>query len=313
MTLRAPRPAPMLRLALLLALLGTGLAAEAQERTVALTFDDLPVAGAMTGGEARAVTDAILVALAAADATASGFVNTRGLDDAGRDLLDRWVGAGHRLENHSHSHPHFNGAETAPYLADVALGHDRLQAFLGDRQRVGWYRAPFNETGETEEKRDALLALLADQGVRLAPFTAETADWMFNAVYVRALEAADYDGAARVVLAYAEHLDAVMADAERLSTDTFGREIPQILLLHANRLTADTMRYVVRGLLRRGYAVVPLDEAVADPAYDTPNAYEGRWGISWLHRWRVGLGLPNALRDAPEPPAWITEALEEAE
>lgn len=308
----------MIRTALSLVLLLVAGALSAQtetsDRSVAVTFDDLPFAGTDLG-VAEVATDALLVALATRDVPASGFVNTAALDRAGGEtraaLLEAWLDAGHRLENHSRSHPHYNGAEQAVYLADVAEGHDRLAAFLEPwRQAVRWYRAPFNEVGETAEKRRALLDLLASQRVALAPFTVEHSDWMFDAVYRRALDASDHALAARVRTAYVAQLDRALAFAEATSRETFGREIPQVLLLHANRLNADAMPAMLDRMAARGYRFVTLDEASADPAYDTPNAYEGKWGISWLHRWRVGLGLPNALRDEPGPPAWLVEAYE---
>jgi hypothetical protein len=44
-----------------------------------------------------------------------------------------------------------------------------------------------------------------------------------------------------------------------------------------------------------------------DSAYHTPDRYVGRFGPSWLHRWRVGLGLPSRLRDEPDPPQWVLD------
>lgn len=286
-------------------------------RTVALTFDDLPFAGTDRLEVAQVATDALLVALAAAQAPAAGFVVTGYLDGSADEaaartaLVEAWLRAGHRLENHSHSHLHHNTTETAAYLADVAEGHRRLQHLAGTRQdSVRWYRAPYNEVGDTAAKRAALLGWLEDHDARLAPFTVEHADWLFDAVYTRALEAGDHGLAARVRTAYIAQLDTAFAFAEELARDTFGREIPQVLLLHANRINADALPAMLDRLQARGYAFVPMDEAVADPAYATPNRYEGKWGISWLHRWRIGLGLPNRLRDEPEPPTWVVEAFE---
>ena len=286
-------------------------------RTVALTFDDLPFAGTDLLEVAQVATDALLVALAAVQAPAMGFVVTGSLDGTESEaaartaLVEAWLRAGHRLENHSHTHPHYNTTETADYIADVAEGHRRLQHLVGTRKdQVRWYRAPYNEVGDTAAKRAALLDWLDDHDARLAPFTVEHADWLFDAVYTRALEAGDHDLAARVRTAYIEQLDVAFSFAEELARDTFGREIPQVLLLHANRLNADALPAMLDRLRARGYTFVPVDEAVADPAYTTTNRYEGKWGVSWLHRWRVGLGLPNRLRNEPEPPAWVIDAFE---
>ena len=62
-----------------------------------------------------------------------------------------------------------------------------------------------------------------------------------------------------------------------------------------------------RYLRARGYRFVTLEEALADPAYDTPDEYVGPTGISWLHRWRRTLQLEDRLRDEPDPPKWLLQ------
>jgi hypothetical protein len=57
----------------------------------------------------------------------------------------------------------------------------------------------------------------------------------------------------------------------------------------------------------RGYRFVTLDEALKGDAYRTPDGYVGRFGPSWLHRWRIALGKPDRLRDEGDPPAWVVE------
>ena len=110
--------------------------------------------------------------------------------------------------------------------------------------------------------------------------------------------------------AYLAQLDSAFAFAERLSDETFGREVPQVFLLHANRINADYLGAMLERLAGRGYTFVTLAEAVRDPAFSTADEYTRKWGVSWLHRWRVGLGLPSALRDEPEPPGWVFEVHE---
>jgi hypothetical protein len=133
---------------------------------------------------------------------------------------------------------------------------------------------------------------------------------MFNAVYEDALARGDSALIRRAAQAYLAQLDTTFAFAERLSIETFGREIPQVFLIHANRINADHLDSMLVRLSRRGYVFVSMEKAVSDPAYSTPDKYLARWGISWIHRWRVGLGLPNVLRDEPEPPSWLVEAYE---
>ena len=108
--------------------------------------------------------------------------------------------------------------------------------------------------------------------------------------------------------AYLDQLDLAFDFAEMLSRDTFGREIPQIFLIHSNQINALELANTLDRLVERGYRFISLAEALKDPAYETVNAYEGTAGISWLHHFRVGLGKENRLRDEPDPPRWMIDA-----
>jgi peptidoglycan/xylan/chitin deacetylase (PgdA/CDA1 family) len=285
------------------------------QRVVSITLDDLPYTGASLEGATHA-TEALLAALDAHGAPADVFVTGSRIEVAGeaearRDLVRRWRDAGHPLHNHSYSHPHYSELEIPDYLRDVERGDSVVTALRAEARLPGqayFYRPPYNDLGKTAETRRALAAALEAHGARLAPFTVEHVDWMFDAVYGAALTRGDSAMARRVGQAYLAQLDTAFAFAEKLSTETFGREIPQILLIHANRINGDYLAEMLEHLRARGYAFISLDEAVADPAYATADEYTAQWGVSWLHRWRVGLGLPNALRDEPEPPPWVVEA-----
>jgi hypothetical protein len=166
-----------------------------------------------------------------------------------------------------------------------------------------YFRAPYNQTGPTPEIRDAFEAFLEARQYRLAPFTVEDADYAFDALHRAA--GGDTARQARIGAAYRAYFDTVMAFAERLSRETFGREIPQVLLLHADDLNALHLAWILDRLASRGYRFATLEEVLRDPAYATPDGYAGPWGISWLHRWRKGLGLPDRLRVSPDPPDWV--------
>lgn len=279
---------------------------------MAITLDDLPYAGDSLE-EAERATVALLAALAEHGVPAAAFVEGRRVEIDGevgarRELLRRWREAGHTLENHSYEHLHYNRTPTEDYLADVQRGHAVVEAL--SEGRVRFFRPPYNQVGPTPEAKQALLDLLAKEALRLAPFTVEHADWMFSAVYEHELARGDYAAALQVGQAYLAQLDSAFTFAERVAGETFGRDIPHVLLIHANRINADYLDAMLAQLAARGYRFVSLETAVADSAFSTPDDYVGPWGISWLHRWRVGLGLPNLLKLEPEPPKSIAEAFE---
>ena len=100
---------------------------------------------------------------------------------------------------------------------------------------------------------------------------------------------------------------------EALSRDTFGREVPQVLLVHGNRTNADALGEVLDRLAGRGYRFVTLDEALADEAWRTPDEFVGSRGPSWLYRFRVAKGLPLGLEGEPDPPKWVLDLYREAQ
>ena len=99
--------------------------------TVALTFDD---------GPDPAVTPAVLDQLAEYDATASFFcIGQRARRHPG--LIRRVVAAGHRVENHSLTHPHhFAFLAGGALLREVAGAQDVLAELAGSAPV--WFRPP---------------------------------------------------------------------------------------------------------------------------------------------------------------------------
>jgi hypothetical protein len=130
-------------------------------------------------------------------------------------------------------------------------------------------------------------------------------------VYDRAMSSKDEASGDRVMAEYLTATEERIGFCESLAVDTFGRDIPQVLLIHVNRLNADAMPELLRRLKARGYSWVSLADATKDAAYSTRDDYIGSIGPSWLHRWRIALGKPDRLRDEPDPPEWIMRALNE--
>jgi hypothetical protein len=128
---------------------------------------------------------------------------------------------------------------------------------------------------------------------------------MFAYVYANGLER-DPALARRAREEYVPYMESVIAFFEKRSVEVVGREFPQVLLMHANRLNAETMPDLLAMLRRRGYRFVSLDEALQDAAYSLPEHYVGRNGFSWIHRWSQTKGMAN--RGEPDEPAWLREA-----
>jgi peptidoglycan/xylan/chitin deacetylase (PgdA/CDA1 family) len=283
-------------------------------RHIAITFDDLPgVSQRSTVASLDEINARLLATLRIERVPVVGFVNERSVDvkgerDARTAILKRWLDARMELGNHTYSHPDLNSMSADEYQVDILQGELVTRKLLTERgQRLRWFRHPFTHTGPTAEIKAQIDGFLGAHGYTVAPFTIEAADYAFAAVYERATLHTD-ETSDKVMAAYLTMTDERMAFYESLATDTFGREIPQVLLVHVNRLNADAMPELLRRLKARGYSWISLSDTLKDEAYNTRDGYVGPSGPSWLHRWRVTLGKPDRFRDEPDPPEWVMRA-----
>ena len=304
---------------LLIGLLLTATPAAAQQRTVAVTFDDLPYqtspAALCDPEQARAMTRAFVDMLRPLGTRGIAFVNEGRVCEAQRaallpELLTAWLDAGIDLGNHSLSHINIHRTTAEAYLADVDAGAEVTRPLLETRGRsLVWFRHPYLFTGETPEKKAAIAEGLAARGYRVAPVTIDNEDWRFAQAYRRAETAGDTDLMTRIGEAYVAHMAEVVAHDEIYSAElTGGREPAQVLLLHASSLNRDWYPRIHALYLARGYRFVTLEEAMADPLYARPETYVRANGISWLHRWMVTEG--RSPRAEPPVPAWVVEIAE---
>jgi peptidoglycan/xylan/chitin deacetylase (PgdA/CDA1 family) len=287
------------------------------ERTVAVTFDDLPAtsAGAVSAETAilEDLTRRLLTAIRQHNVPAIGFVNEGQLFAAGEraedverriGLLKMWLDAGLELGNHTYSHRDLNQIPLDRFQADVLRGETVTRALLNERgQTPRFFRHPFLHVGADLEKRRAFEAFLAGHGYTVAPVTIDNDEFLYAAAYAGSLRRGDRGAAARIAEDYLRYMDEVFSFFEDVSRRTIGREIAQVLLLHANSLNADRFGAVADAMVRRGYRFVTLAQALEDPAYRRPDDFVGAPSNSWFSHWEVTAGRKPI--PTPAPPAWI--------
>jgi peptidoglycan/xylan/chitin deacetylase (PgdA/CDA1 family) len=288
------------------------LAAAAQlpaERAVAVTFDDLPFASVLTEDNAALehMTGRLLQSIQASHVPTVGFVNEAklyregNLDPERVEWLRRWLAAGFELGNHTYSHPSLNRVPLDAFEADLLRGETVTRPLIqGAGQTLRWFRHPFLHLGKTPEVRAAFQDFLTGHGYRVAPVTVNNSEWVFAVAYARAQAQGDQESARRIGAAYVPYMEAVFTRTEQLALDLFGRNIPHVLVLHANSLNADYFSALAAMLKQRGYRFITLDEALKDRAYQSPMAYSGIEGESWLEAWSRAAGL-RPSQQAPAP------------
>jgi peptidoglycan/xylan/chitin deacetylase (PgdA/CDA1 family) len=302
-----PPTLPTLGLTLL-----TGAASPRADRVVAITIDDLPVVAVSSASDWAGVTERLLGTLQQHHVPAVGFVNERKLyvngtlDSSRVALLAQWLATGQELGNHTFAHRSAHTTPLAEYLEDIARGEQVTRVLA---RRAGrpyrYFRHPQLHTGRSLAYRRGVERFLAAHGYTVAPVTVDNQEWVYARAYVVAVERGDSVLVDSVVAYYLRHLDSAFAFSERLSRQLFDREIPLVLLLHANQINADRLDTILNRLEGRGYRFAPLERVLADSAYRSKDTYVGVMGLSWLIRWAVSRGMQVPAEPREEP--WVAE------
>ncbi len=286
-------------------------------RSMVVTIDDLPAQRlqGMPPHQGRGLTDSLLGALQLHQVPALGFVNEEklyvdgALDPQRLALLERWLESGMELGNHSYSHPDLHRIPLDDFEADVLRGEEVSRPLAEARQMpFRYFRHPFLHTGLDLETKRALERFLDRHDYTVAPVTIDNSEWIFAVAFERSMERGDRELQRRVGNEYLSYMSEMVRYYEDQSRGLFDREIPQILLVHANDLNARYLEPLLADLEERGYRFVDLETALQDPAFDSPDTYVGPGGITWLHRWALTRGLGGSFFSGePTTPQWIQE------
>jgi len=291
----------------------------AQGRRVAITVDDLPYAGGAAtlqsvSRDASAAVTAnrkLLRAFVAHQVPVTGFVIQQVVESFGASgilILKEWVQQGFDLGNHTFSHSDLNTLSPEQFEQEVVrgeLGFGPLMREAG--KKPAFLRFPFNHTGDTEAKKNAIAAFLSQRGYRLATCTIDNSDYVFNDAYVRMIARRDDAAAQRLRLAYLAYTDTEIKYYAALNKQVFGYEPPQVMLLHDNRLNADAIEQVLQFFEAQNYKFVSLGVAQSDAAYQTPDTYVTKYGPMWGYRWAKERNVKVDGRLEPDPPPWVLD------
>jgi peptidoglycan/xylan/chitin deacetylase (PgdA/CDA1 family) len=254
------------RLLLAFVLVLAAVPAAAQDKRIAISFDDIPrhQGGFMTPDER---TVRLIAGLHEAGVEQAGFfVTTGNLDEhygkGGEARIRAYVAAGHVIGNHSHSHTWLWNGDVAAYIADL----DKAEAWLVDKPgKRPWYRFPYLDEGRDPARRDALRAALRERGLFNAYVTVDNYDWAVDGLASKAIEEGRTIDLTNLGQLYVETIVDTAEFNDRIARETLGRSPAHVLLLHETDLNALFIVDLVRGLRDAGWTIVTMDEAYRDP------------------------------------------------
>ncbi|MDF1544110.1 MAG: polysaccharide deacetylase family protein [bacterium] len=252
------------------------------EKTICITFDELPYAQSFQELDVNKLHDQILSALKKHEVKAAGFVVGYRIENH-FDIIGRWLNEGHRIGNMTFSNQDYNDLETDAFLTDVVAGGDQLETMLsGFGQKPRYFRYPFLHYGDTPSKKAAALSFLEEYDISVVHATVVVEDYLYNLTVEKShgdLDSASYD---QILNEYFNHLFDELERVEQLSVDRLGRHCSQILQLRTNQLNALFLDELLTALKEAGYKFITLDQALKDEVYTLPEAYFQLRGVGYL-------------------------------
>ncbi len=266
----------------------------AQDKRIALTFDDTPRhAGVLYSEDERAIR--IIAALSEAGVEqAAFFLNPGKLAErpGGEARIAAYVAAGHVIANHTSNHPQLRDTDPADYIADIDAAAKWLDGRKGARP---WFRFPYlDEGGSDKAKRDAIRAALAERGLINGYVTVDASDWFYDGALSKATRAGKpIDLEALKTLFIESHVEAARF-YDALAQKALGRSPAHVLLLHESDLVALALPDLVAALRADGWTIITADEAYTDAlTEERPDVPSSQGTITEMIAWERGLPAPR--------------------
>ena len=279
----------------------------AKDKKLAIGFVSLPPVDRSGDPpkDADATARLMIAKLAQYKVPAIGFVNGERISDGDKfypvraNIVRMWRDAGLEVGIGNYKHAGFYDTPYDDYVAGVEKNESVTKKLLAEKDlKLQYFSYPYLNTGKSADDKTRFEKWLKDRGLRSIPYTIDNSEWMYSYAYDMARMDNDVGTMTEVRVAFIKYMDQMFGHYEAYSQEMFGRQIAQTMVLTPSRLVADSADDLFAMIEKRGYKFVSMDEALKDPAYETPETFTGKAGISWFERWTLSQG--KRLRDEPK-------------
>jgi peptidoglycan/xylan/chitin deacetylase (PgdA/CDA1 family) len=213
------------------------------------------------------------------------------------NIVRMWRDAGFDVGIGGFKHLPFRDQPLDAYIANVEKNERVAKQVLGDKNTVRYFSYPYLYTRNNDDHQK-FEKWLSDRGLTSVKYTIDNNEWIYSYAYDVARMDNDLNTMKEVRSAFIDYMAKMFDHYEMYSVETFGREIPETMVLTPSRLVTDTADDLFGMIKKRGYSFVSMETALADSAFQTAENYEGESGISWFDRWTLTAG--KRLKDEPE-------------
>lgn len=193
----------------------------------------------------------------------TGFNKT---DNKGQFLLKSWSDKGHKIGNHSFSHPNYNSSKISfKKFRDEFYKTDSIINKYSSYIRL--FRFPYLKEGETKEKVDQFRILLKENNYNNGSVTIDASDWYVDSRLRNRLKENPQSTIEGFKQFYLSHIYERAMYYEELAFKLTGRHINHTLLLHHNLTSALFLGDLIKMFKVKGWKIMDGESAFKDEIF----------------------------------------------
>lgn len=235
---------------------------------VSFTFDDGNTSD-LVGFQFEEWNEMILSHLEKENLKALFFVTGKNKSNRkGQFLLKSWNDNGHKIANHSFSHPNFNSEKKDAHLFENEL--KKTDAIISSfSNHVKLFRFPYLKEGLGRAKVDSIRNILIKHNYDNGYVTIDASDWYIDQRLIRRIKEV---GLKKVEIDeykdfYLQHILERANYYEKLSYEMNKRHVSHTLLLHHNLTSALFLGDLIKKFEEQGWEVIDADIAYQDEVF----------------------------------------------
>lgn len=238
--------------------------------TVSFTFDD-GITSDIANFKFEEWNDMLLSHLEDENLKAVFFVTGKNkIDEKGQFLLKSWNDKGHKIANHSFTHPNFNSEKNTSHLFENELVRtDTIISKLSNSVKL--FRFPYLKEGGNKFKVDSIRNILANNEYQNGYVTLDASDWYINSRLIDRIKKIGLDKTEieKFQDFYLQHIMDRANYYEKLSFEMHKRHINHTLLLHHNLTSALFLDDLINKFKEEGWNLINANTAYQDKIFDT--------------------------------------------
>ncbi|MEP0266861.1 polysaccharide deacetylase family protein [Dokdonia sp.] len=236
--------------------------------SVSFTFDDGNTSN-LAGFQFEEWNNMILSHLEKENLKAIFFITGKNKSNTkGQFLLKSWDDNGHKIANHSFSHPNFNSEKNTPQIFENELiKTDLIISKLNNGIKL--FRFPYLKEGQNQAKVDSIRNILNKHNYLNGYVTIDASDWYIDQRLIKRIKEVGSKNIETDKFKdfYVQHILERANYYEKLSYEMNGRHIDHTVLLHHNLTSALFLGDLITEFKEQGWEVIDADKAFQDEVF----------------------------------------------